>query len=161
MECIRRGYLKLPRDEYCFVDEQMIPFKEKAPAKQFVANKPNPIGLNNFVLCEKSERALNFDLYQGVGSGIPKNYKKLALGLGGSIILRLSETVPKRLNHKLVFDNYFTGMFLIRELKKEGIHSLGVVKKNKLMGCCLKEAKDLKKEGRRAMDSKISKKKIF
>ena len=50
-------------------------------------------------------------------------------------------------------------MSLIRELKKEGIHSLGVVKKKKLMGYCLKEAKDLKKEGRGAMDSKVSKEK--
>ena len=33
---------------------------------------------------------------------------------------------------------------------------LGVVRKNKLMGCCLKNAKDLKKESRGAMDSKVS-----
>ena len=50
-------------------------------------------------------------------------------------------------------------MSLIRELKKNGIRSLGVVKKNKLMGCCLKEAIDLKKESRGAMDSKVSKEK--
>ena len=95
----------------------MIPFEETAPAKQFVTNKPNPIGLKNFVFCGKSGRALDFELYQGAGSGIPEKYKKLALGLGGSIVLRLSGTIPKRLNHKLVFNNYLTGMSLIRELK--------------------------------------------
>ena len=50
-------------------------------------------------------------------------------------------------------------MSLTRELKKEGVHSLGVVRKNKLMGCCLKNAKDLKKESRGAMDCKVSKEK--
>ena len=107
----------------------MIPFEGRAPAKQFVANKPNPIGFKNFVLCEKSGRALDFELYQGAGTGIPEKYKKPGLGLGASIVLRLSETVPKQINHKIVFDNYFTGLSLIRELKKEGIHSLGIVRK--------------------------------
>ena len=115
--------------------------------------------MKNFVLCGKSGRALDFELYQGAGTGIPEKYKKLGFGLGASIVLRLSETVPKQINHNIVFDNYFTGMSLIRELKKEGIHSLGVVRKNKLMGCCLKKAKDLKKESRGAMDSKVSKEK--
>ena len=50
-------------------------------------------------------------------------------------------------------------MSLIRELKNEGIHLLGVVRKNKLMSCCLKDAKDLKKESRGAMDFKVSKEK--
>ena len=159
VECIRSRCLELPREEYCSVDEQMIPFEGRAPAKQFVSNKPNPIGLKNFVLCGKSGRALDFELYQGAVTGIPKKFKKLGLGLGTSIVLRLSETVPKQINHKIVSDSYFTGMSLIRELKKEGVHSLGVVRKNKLMGCCLKNAKDLKKESRGAMDSKVSKEK--
>ena len=109
--------------------------------------------MKNLVLCGKSGRALDFELYQGAGTDIPEKYKKLGLGLGASIVLRLSKTVPKQINHKIVFDNYFIGMSLIRELKKEGIHSLGVVRKNKLMGCCLKNAKDLKEESRGAMDS--------
>jgi len=159
VDCIRRRCMELPREEYCSVDEQMIPFQGRAPAKQFVANKPNPIGLKNFVLCGKSGRALDFELYQGAGTGIPDKYKDLCLGLGASIVLRLSETLPKQVNHKMIFDNYFTGMPLIRELKKEGIHSLGVVRQNKLRSCPLKAAKELKKEGRGAIDSKVSKEK--
>ena len=50
-------------------------------------------------------------------------------------------------------------MSLIRELKRVGIYSLGIVRKNKVIGCCLKNAKDLKKEGHGAMDSTVSKKK--
>ena len=129
VECIRSRCLEFPREEYCSVDEQITPFEGRAPAKQFVANKLNPTSLKNFVLCEKFRRALDFELYQGAGTGIPKKYKELGLGLGASIVLRLSETESKQINHKIVFDNYFTGMSLIRELKKEGIYSLGVVRK--------------------------------
>ena len=139
----------------------MIFFEGRDPTKQFVANKPNPIRLKNFVLCRKSGRALDFELYQGAGTGIPEKYKKLGLGLGASIVLRLSETVPKQINHKIVFDNYFTGMSLIHEIKKEGIHSLGVVRKNKLLGCCLKNAKDLKKKVVEQWTLRFPKKKIF
>ena len=68
----------------------MILFEGRAPAQLFVAN---------FVLCGKSGRALDFELYQGAGSGIPEKDKKLALGLGGSIYLSylLSETVYPKL----------------------------------------------------------------
>ena len=41
VECIHSRCLELPREEYCSVDEQMIPFEGRTPAKQFVANKPN------------------------------------------------------------------------------------------------------------------------
>ena len=146
VECICRGCLKLPREEYCSVDEQMIPFEGRAPAKQFVANKPNPIGLKNFVLCGKYGRALDFELYQGAGSGIPEKDKKLALGLGGSIVLRLSETVPKRLNHKLVFDNYFWKS-LIRELSTWGC------KEKQTNGLLLERSERFEKRRSRSMDS--------
>ena len=71
VERIRSRCLELPREEYCSVDEQMISFERRATAKQFVANKSNLIGLKNFVLCGKSDRALDFELYQGAGTSIP------------------------------------------------------------------------------------------
>ena len=52
-------------------------------------------------------------------------------------------------------------MSLIRELKRERIHSLRVVRKNKLMGRCLKDGKDLKKEDRGPMALRFPKKHIF
>nr|XP_039255170.1 piggyBac transposable element-derived protein 3-like [Styela clava] len=116
--------------------------------------KPNPVGLKNFVICGKSGRAVDFEIYQGAGTGIPDETKHL--GLGASVVLRLVDTIPKQKNYKICFDNYFTGIPLIRELKSRGIHSLGVVKSNRLMGCELKSEKDLKKKGRGAIDYKVS-----
>lgn len=108
-----------------------------------------------WVICGASGRALDFELYAGKGTGYSKEHKNL--GLGGSIVMRLCETVPKNVNHKIIFDNYFTSIKLIRLLQKDGIHSLGVVKKNSMMGCPLTHGKELMEKGRGAFDCKISK----
>ena len=154
VDAVRDRCRKLPREEFTSVDEQLIPFTGRVPAKQFIKSKPNPVGVKNFVICGKSGRAQAFELYQDAGTGIPDDTKHL--GLGALVVLRLAETTPKQKNHKVCFDNYFTGMRLIRELKMKGIHSVGVVKSNRFMGCVLKTEKELKKEGRGSMDSKIS-----
>ena len=100
VEWIRSRCLELLREEYCSVDEQMISSEGKATAKQSGANKSNSIGLKNSVLCGKSGRELDFELYQGAGIGISEKYKELGRGLRASIVLRVSETVPKRIIHK-------------------------------------------------------------
>ncbi|XP_064597896.1 piggyBac transposable element-derived protein 3-like [Liolophura sinensis] len=121
-------------------------------AKQVIKSKPNPVGIKNWVLCGKSGRALDFELYQRGGTGIPEQYRHL--GLGASVVLRLSESVPKDMNYKLCFDNYFTGIPLLWELKLKGILSLGTIKANRLMGCALKNEKQLGHRG--ASDTKVS-----
>ena len=96
----------------------MIPFTGCTPAKQSVKNKPNPVGITNFVICGKSGKAHDCELYQGKGTGISEKYKKL--GLGASIVLRLAENIPRFCNFKVCSDNYFTGFPLIRELRRYG-----------------------------------------
>ncbi|XP_072047401.1 piggyBac transposable element-derived protein 3-like [Amphiura filiformis] len=145
MDAVRNRCLELPREEYTAVDEQMIPFTGRVPAKQFIKNNPNPVGIKSFVICGSSGRALDFELFQGKGTGIPEETKHL--GLGASVVLRLTESIPRQMNYKVCFDNYFTGMPLVRELKTKGIQVLGVDKVNRLKGCELKSDKDLKKEG--------------
>lgn len=61
------------------------------PAKQYIKGKPNPVGVKNVVVCGKSGRAIDFELYQGVETGITE--EKRNLGLGASIVLRLSESI--------------------------------------------------------------------
>lgn len=155
VKAVRKRCLELQPEEYNSVDEQMIPFTGRAPAKQFVKNKPNPVGIKNFVICGKSGKAHDFELYQGKGTGISEEHK--SLGLGASVVLRLAENIPRFSNYKVCFDNYFTGFPLIRELQKHGILSLGVIKANRMQGCIMKSKNELKKEGRGAMDSRTSK----
>ncbi|XP_033113148.1 uncharacterized protein LOC117113820 [Anneissia japonica] len=127
LDAVRNRCVELPREEYCAVDEQMIPFTGRVPTKQVIKSKPNPVGIKNFVLCGKSGRALDFEFYQGKGTGIPQETKHL--GLGASVVILLTNTIPRQMNYKICFDNYFTGIPLIRELKSKGILSVG----NRLM----------------------------
>lgn len=110
--------------------------------------------MSAFVRCSPDGIAHDFEIYQGKRTGIDPSYAHL--GLGGSVVLRLCEELPKRRNFKCFFDNYFTSVNLLRELRMVGIQATGTIRANRLMGCNLKSEKELRKEGRGAMDTKTT-----
>ncbi|XP_065289748.1 piggyBac transposable element-derived protein 3-like [Dermacentor albipictus] len=155
LDAVRKRCLELPPTEKNSIDEQMIPFTGRVVAKQFVRNKPNPEGVKVFVRCSSSGVAHDFEFYQGKGTGTSVEHKHL--GLGGSIVMRLTQHLPKLRNFKCYFDNYFTSITLLQELKEIGIWAIGTIRSNRLQGCPLKSEKALKKEGRGSMDASVTK----
>ncbi|KAL1426107.1 hypothetical protein MTO96_018580 [Rhipicephalus appendiculatus] len=97
--------------------------------------------------------AQDFKIYQGKGTGIDPSYAHL--GLGGSVVLRLCQELPKGRDFKCFFDNYFTSVNLLHELQMAGIQATGTIRGNRPTGCNLSE-KELRKEGRGAMDTKTT-----
>ncbi|ROL45839.1 PiggyBac transposable element-derived protein 2 [Anabarilius grahami] len=79
------------------------------------------------------------------------------LGVAGEVVLRLVSEVPKGLNYKCFFDNWFTSPELIVELKKMGILTVATINRNRLRGCTLKSDKELSKAGRGAYEVKYEK----
>ena len=53
--------------------------------------------------------------------------KYMALGLGGSLVKTLLESVDENVNHKVCFDNYFTSVDLVKDLKDNVIFAVGVI----------------------------------
>ena len=113
----------------------MIPFHGRVPRRQYIKNKPNPVGVKSFVRCGKTGMAYDFELNQGKGTGVSQEQKYL--GLGGSIVMHLVEHLPVNENFNMVFDNYFTSVPLLLDLKKKGFFSLGVLKTNRMSGAVL------------------------
>lgn len=114
VDMVRNRYRSMerkPRSSYS-IDEQMIPFLGKCPVRQFVRNKPRPMGLKNFVLATSEGKILDFEIYQGKST--PFEHKHLSLG--PAVILHLVQTLPKE-SYIFFIDTflrslYWTGFFL-------------------------------------------------
>uniref|UniRef100_A0A0K8R3V3 Putative piggybac transposable element-derived n=1 Tax=Ixodes ricinus TaxID=34613 RepID=A0A0K8R3V3_IXORI len=111
----------------------------RVAAKQVIKSKPNPVGVKIFVRCSSDGLAHDFEVYQGKGTGIDPQYSHL--GLGGSVVMRLVDNFPHHKNLKCFFDNYFTSVPLLRELKEIGILSTGTIRSNRMSGCKLRGRK--------------------
>ncbi|KAH9375306.1 hypothetical protein HPB48_009174 [Haemaphysalis longicornis] len=159
VDVIRAPCLELDVMEQSSVDEQMVPFTGKVPAKQVIKSKPNPDSVKVFVRCRPDGIAHDFKTYQGKGTGIDPSYAHL--GLGGSVVLRLCEELPKGRNFKRFFDIYFPSVTLLRELRMVGRQATRMMRANRLMGCNLKSEKEFPKEGRGAMDTKVTEEGMF
>lgn len=105
IDSVRNRCLAIPRTGCNYsIDEQMIPFLGRCPRplKQYVKNKPRPVGLKNFVITTSFGLVLDFEIYQG--NHIVSLFNKLYyfslflgkttplveenLGLGASVVLR-------------------------------------------------------------------------
>ncbi|KAH8022498.1 hypothetical protein MRX96_054168 [Rhipicephalus microplus] len=155
LNAVKERVLQLPPSEHNSIDEQIIPFTGRVAAKQFIRNKANPEGVKVFLRCSAESMARDFELYQGKGTGVPEEHK--SLGLGGSIVMRLVKDLPLCRNFKCYFDNYFTSVGLLQELKCIGIWAVGTIRANRLQGCVLKTDKELRREGRGSYDQKVTK----
>lgn len=154
LDVIRSRCLQLEELEHNCIDEQMVAFAGRVPAKQVVKSKPNPVGVKIFVRCSTDGLAHDFELYQGKGTGIDREFSYL--GLGGCVVMRLVESFPQHRNLKLFFDNYFTSVLLLRELKSIGILATGTIRSNRLLGCQLKGEKEMRKDERGSTDIKVT-----
>ncbi|XP_064631655.1 piggyBac transposable element-derived protein 3-like [Lineus longissimus] len=126
-------------EEHNSIDEQMIPFKGKrSPIKQYVKGRPH--STETGILC-------HFDVYQG-GDG-----KKTELGMGGDVVTKLCETLPKHQNYKVFADNFFTSVKLAAKLLESGILYVGTVRKNRLGVCPFTSDKLMERKGRGTMES--------
>ena len=128
------------------IDESMIPYFGKHGCKMFIRGKPIRWGFKVWCGTTKEGYLLWFSPYQGKDTG----FDDPSLGLGASVVLKFAdvlETIGKE-NAKLFFDNFFTGIPLLEELKKRGHEGTGTIRTNRTEQCPLPSTKEMKKKER-------------
>ncbi|XP_049809183.1 piggyBac transposable element-derived protein 3-like [Schistocerca nitens] len=155
LDQLRERLLRVPKEEFLAVDEQIIPTKCRSSLKQYNPSKPHKWGFKAFVLSGVSGFSYDYESFAGAQSNIiiPG---AMDLGASSNVVVRLTQTVPRHVNHKLFFDNWFTSVPLEVYLHKEGIQSLGTVRSNRVRGCILPKEAAMKKNGQGSMEEKIA-----
>jgi Transposase IS4 len=126
LDRVRSGCLKQTRPPSVSIDEQMIPFSGACTLRQFVPNKPNPVGLKNFVCASQQGLVMDFVVYQGANSFAPVPLDS-KLGVAGSVVAHLAQTLP--VGSQIYCDRYFTSLSLAEYMLSKDIYITGTVQK--------------------------------
>ena len=159
-ERIRQGCLRIARPREVCNDEQMIPFTGKFQFRQFVRGKPNPTGLNNFIVASPESLALDFEIFQAKAAlpGVADDEKRKAddrLRIRGLTVIRLSDSLTS--GNILYFDRYFTNLVCMQELMKIGILATRNVMKRYLPKDCKLQATVEEPQGSYALSTRADK----
>lgn len=133
-------------EEYLCVDEQICSTKAKNNLKRYNPNKPHKWGYKIYVLSGVSGIAYNIELETGAENIVLNNEPDL--GASSNVVVSLARHIPRQHNYQLYFDNYFTSLPLLEYLAKEGIMSLGTVRRNRIADCKLPTEKEIMKKER-------------
>lgn len=136
----------VPMEEYLCVDEQICSTKARSNLKRYNPKKPHKWGYKIYVLSGVSGFAYKIEPETGseniVLNGEPD------LGASSNVVVRMARGIPRHQNYRLYFDNYFTSLPLLEYLAKEGILSLGTIRRNRIPDCKLPTEKEVMKKER-------------
>ncbi|KAK1171474.1 piggyBac transposable element-derived protein 3-like [Acipenser oxyrinchus oxyrinchus] len=147
-DLLNKRFLKFwPVEQNLDIDEAMLPYYGRHSAKQFLRGKPICWGYKIWCLNTHLGYLLQFDPYCGAS---PKYHPEL--GLGGSVVMSLIKSLPKDLNYRLYFDNFFPSLYLFDVLYSQHILATGTIRANRIEQCPLKAVDAMKKEERGSFD---------
>ena len=151
LDSVRAKCQQVPQEENHSVDEQIIPTKTRTSLKQYLPNKPNKWGIKVWARCGVSGILYDFEVYTGKTT---KAEAKPELLMGGNVVCRLTQSLPKKVNHKVFFDNFFSSIAIMNHLKNDGFWAVATIRKDRLKGADkhLLSEKELKKKGRGSFD---------
>ena len=153
LDYIRKVCLSLRNTEHQAIDEQMIPTKSRNPVRQYLPNKPSKWGIKVWARCGVNGLLFDFEIYTGKA-----NAHHSAFGIGGDVVLKLCNTLPtSATNYKLYFDNYFSSIPLLIQLRQLNLWTVCTIRKNRTKGCdkFLEKETALKKRGRGSIDWRV------
>ncbi|XP_050553076.1 piggyBac transposable element-derived protein 3-like [Spodoptera frugiperda] len=142
---LNKTFSSIPVDQRLSIDEKMCATKISHFLKKYLPNKPHKWGYKLFVLCSLMGYAYRFEVYSGQDNNKDKPADEPDLGITNNVVLRLVRVVPRKLNHVIYFDNFYTSLPLAYYLSKQGIHCVGTVQQNRLPNCRLPDKNTLMK----------------
>jgi hypothetical protein len=120
----------------------MIPFAGQCSLKQYVLDKPNPLGLKKFVLAGSSGLVYDFVIYQGKTTFVPELQAK---GLSSATLLHLCQNLIE--GAYLFFDRYFTSISLLEKLSEKHRNAPSTLLKNRFEDLPAKTDREIKRTG--------------
>ena len=96
----------------------MVPYFGHHSCKMFIRGKPIRFGYKNWVLCSDDGYPFKIMLYQGKS-------EKDKSPLGPKVVKELLEVITDSKKHDVYFDNFFTSVGLLEDLKKLSIPATG------------------------------------
>lgn len=149
IDALNAKFQSVPLEQFLSVDEQLCATKARHYLKQYMPAKPHKWGYKLYVLCGTDGFSYNFEIYSGTEND--SRFRKDSepdLGSCANIVVRLCRIVPKNENYRVYFDNFYTSVPLQVYLAKNGIYSLGTVRRARIPNCKLPDENKLKKENR-------------
>ncbi|KAG5877031.1 hypothetical protein JTB14_005253 [Gonioctena quinquepunctata] len=131
---ILRGCQAQIRTDNISIDGMIIPFTGHCGIRQFCPRKPNPIGINIFLLANPNGIVCDMTVYQG-DSTFSADLIQQGFSLGESAFISLCDTLVP--GHHIYFDRYFTTIKLADVLLERGFHATGTIIQNRIPRNCI------------------------
>lgn len=139
-----------PKEECHSIDESMVPYFGRHGTKQFIRGKPIRWGYKFWCGTTRLGYIEWFEPYQGSTTLLPEEFSNL--GLGASVVLQFANVIQNNnpdVPFHLYFDNFFTSLKLLDELKLRGIKGTGTIRENRVgKDCNITHSSVLKKKNR-------------
>lgn len=116
------------------VGEQLCTIKARHYLNQYIPIKHHKWRFKLFIISSVSGYAYKFEIY----TGNENKYRLLSepdLGASGNVVVRLCRNVQRDQFYRVYFDDYYSSIPLILFLAKNGIHSLGTIRRNRIPNC--------------------------
>ena len=132
--------------EHLSIDEQMVPYFVRHSCKMFIRGTTIRFGYKNWVLCSDDGYPFKVIVYQG-----KTDANKNEGPLGARVVKELLEVVNDDMLHDVYFDNFFTSIPLLEDLKRLSLPETGTMRVNRLPGLPLPAPKVMEKKERGTM----------
>jgi len=124
-------------------DESMVPYYGRHSCKQFIRGKPIRLGYKVWCLNTCCGYLVNFEVYQGKNPNANLQYKE-SFGKCAAPLMQMIDDFAlntQQLPFNFYFDNLFTGIDLLKELKKRGYGATATMRENRIPKECPVTAK--------------------